>query len=98
MSRPVRLEPDQATAAAEELERWELRDGKLHREFRFSDFAEAFGFMAAVATEAARLDHHPEWTNVYGRVVVDLWTHDVDGLSELDLELARRMDELAGGA
>jgi 4a-hydroxytetrahydrobiopterin dehydratase len=98
MARPTALGPDQLAAALDDLEGWSLQDGKLHAEFRFEDFAAAFGFMAAVATEAARLDHHPEWSNVYSQVVVDLVTHDVGGITDLDLQLARRMNELAGSS
>jgi 4a-hydroxytetrahydrobiopterin dehydratase len=76
---------------------WSLRAGKLHKVFLFRDFAEAFGFMAAVAVAAERLNHHPDWTNVYRRVEVNLVTHDAGGVTELDFALAARMDELAGG-
>lgn len=98
MTRPVPLEPAQLSAAVDGLPGWSLVEGKLHTELRFADFASAFGFMSAVATEAARLDHHPEWSNVYSRVTVDLVTHDAGGVTELDIELARRMSELAGDA
>lgn len=75
---------------------WEFREGKLHREFRFEDFARAFGFMSAAALAAEKMDHHPEWSNVYNRVVVDLTTHDAGGITELDFELAAAMSKLAG--
>jgi 4a-hydroxytetrahydrobiopterin dehydratase len=71
------------------------RGGTLHREFVFHDFAEAFGFMAQVALHAERHDHHPEWFNVYNRVAVTLTTHDVQGLSMADVELAMFMDRIA---
>jgi 4a-hydroxytetrahydrobiopterin dehydratase len=71
---------------------WEIIDGKLHRELIFGDFAEAFGFMARVAIQAEKLDHHPEWSNVWNRVTVDLVTHDAGGLTDLDFELAARID------
>ena len=74
---------------------WTIEDGKLHREFRFDGFVEAFGFMASLALVAERLDHHPEWSNVYNRVVVDLTTHDVGGISALDFELAAAADRLS---
>lgn len=96
MERPTVLEGAELDAALDQLPEWQLRDGKLRSEFAFDDFAAAFGFMAAVATEAARLDHHPEWTNVYSRVTVELVTHDAGGITELDVTLARRMSELAG--
>lgn len=95
MARPQLLTDEQLAEAVASFEDWSLVDGKLHAEFRFADFARAFGFMAAVATEAARLDHHPEWTNVYGRVTIDLVTHDAGGVTSLDVELATRTSELA---
>lgn len=84
--------------AVAKLPQWSLREGKLHREFRFRDFVTAFGFMAQVALLAEKRDHHPEWSNVYGRVRVDLVTHDAGGVTASDLELARDMDRLAQGS
>ena len=78
------------------LNGWEVQDGKLHREFQFDNFVEAFGFMSRAALVAEKMDHHPEWFNVYNRVVVNLATHDVDGISERDFELAQTMNGLAG--
>ena len=75
---------------------WESVDGKLHRELRFDDFATAFGFMASVAIVAEKMNHHPEWSNVYNNVTVDLSTHDAGGITELDFELAGRIDQLSG--
>jgi 4a-hydroxytetrahydrobiopterin dehydratase len=74
---------------------WQLAAGKLHKGFRFPDFVAAFGFMTRAALIAERMDHHPEWRNVYNRVEVDLSTHDAGGLTALDFELARRMEDLA---
>ncbi len=82
--------------ALAELPGWSLEAGKLHREYRFPDFVTAFGFMSSVALVAEAMNHHPEWQNVYNRVVVDLITHDAGGITENDLALARRMDDLAG--
>jgi 4a-hydroxytetrahydrobiopterin dehydratase len=76
---------------------WQLAAGKLHKGFRFPDFVAAFGFMTRAALVAERMDHHPEWRNVYNRVEVDLSTHDAGGLTALDFELARRMEELLTG-
>jgi 4a-hydroxytetrahydrobiopterin dehydratase len=73
---------------------WELVAGQLHKVFRFPDFVAAFGFMSRAALIAERMDHHPEWCNVYNRVDVSLSTHDAGGLTALDFELARRMEEL----
>ncbi|MDX1481134.1 MAG: 4a-hydroxytetrahydrobiopterin dehydratase [Woeseiaceae bacterium] len=91
-----RLDDDEVAQRIDQLDGWELADGKLHREFKFDDFARAFGFMASAAIEADKMDHHPEWSNVYNRVSVDLTTHSEDGITELDFELARRMNALAG--
>lgn len=73
---------------------WQLVGDKLRREFRFADFAQAFGFMTEVALAAERLGHHPDWSNTYNRVVIDLTTHDCRGLSARDFELAKAIDEL----
>lgn len=96
MSRPQRLEEGEIRAALGELPGWTLAGSKLHREFRFADFVAAFGFMSRVALVAEKMDHHPEWSNVYSRVTVDLTTHDAGGITALDVELARRMNALAG--
>jgi 4a-hydroxytetrahydrobiopterin dehydratase len=95
MARPPRLSDDQISTALGDLPGWELRDGTLHREFEFDDFSRAFGFMAACATVAQALDHHPDWSNVYATVVVTLSTHDVGGLTELDVQLATKMSQFA---
>jgi len=73
---------------------WSLVDGKLHREIRFTDFVEAFGFMSRVALVAESMNHHPEWFNVYNSVVVDLSTHDAGGVTQTDLKLAARINEM----
>ena len=73
---------------------WKVVQGKLHREFVFTDFNEAFSFMIKVAAIAKKIDHHPEWSNVYKKVKVYLSTHNVRGISELDFKLARRIDLL----
>jgi len=94
MARP-RLAEDELTRALEGLPGWRLAAGKLHREYRFADFSAAFGFMTRVALEAERLDHHPEWSNVWNRVVVDLVTHDSGGVTASDVALAKKMEALA---
>jgi 4a-hydroxytetrahydrobiopterin dehydratase len=76
------------------LPHWTLKNAKLHREFKFKDFIEAFSFMTEVAKVAEELNHHPDWTNVYNTVTVFLQTHDAGGITEKDFELARKMDEL----
>ena len=77
------------------LKGWKLKNGKLHREYKFESFVEAFGFMTSVAISAEAMNHHPEWFNVYDRVTVDLVTHDLKGISTWDVALAERMDQLA---
>ena len=88
-----------AAAALADLPQWRAVEGRdaIARDFRFGDFAGAFAFMTAVAEEAERLDHHPEWRNVYDRVEVVLTTHSTGGVSALDVALARFMDRAAGG-
>ncbi len=70
----------------------------IRKIWKFASFSEAWGFMSRVALVAERMNHHPEWTNIYNTVDVTLTTHDCDGLSRLDLDLARAMDRLAGSA
>ena len=84
------LEPLKATG-------WEEADGRdaIHKTFEFKNFVEAFGWMTRAAIHAEKLNHHPEWSNVYKTVEVTLTTHDVDGLSALDVKLAQVMDKLA---
>jgi 4a-hydroxytetrahydrobiopterin dehydratase len=89
------LEGDALNEAVADLQGWSLVNGKLRREFRFSDFVAAFGFMTRVALVAEAMDHHPEWSNVYSRVSVDLTTHDAGGITASDVALAKRMNELA---
>lgn len=74
---------------------WSLEKGKLHREYRFGSFAEAMGFMTIAAIGIEKMNHHPEWFNVYNRVNVDLTTHDAGGISARDFDLARLLDSVA---
>ncbi len=74
---------------------WKINEGKLSKTFVFKNFVQAFGFMTQVALIAEKTDHHPEWFNVYKTVVVDLTTHEVDGISERDFSLALAMDKIA---
>jgi 4a-hydroxytetrahydrobiopterin dehydratase len=87
---------DRAKALAE-LAGWTSLSGRdaIGKSFKFKTFSEAWGFMARVALEAEKMDHHPEWTNVYNKVDVVLSTHSAQGLTELDVKLARKMDLFA---
>lgn len=87
---------DNVVAAMKKLhEDWDVVSGKLHRELTFSNFVLAFSFMTEVALVAERIDHHPEWTNVYNRVIIDLVSHDPAGITQLDLDLAAVIDAAA---
>ena len=92
---PEKLSDSDVATRLESVDDWVLENGKLRREFRFANFVEAFGFMTRVAIEAEKMNHHPEWFNVYNKVVVDLTTHDAGGISELDFRLAEIMNALA---
>jgi 4a-hydroxytetrahydrobiopterin dehydratase len=74
--------------------RWTVVDGRLRREWRCANFVEAFGFMARVALLAEKAGHHPDWSNAYGRVTIELVTHDAGGLTALDFDLAEAIDRL----
>lgn len=89
-----KLADDQVKSKLEDLDGWSLANGKLRREFKFGNFVEAFGFMASAAIEAEKMNHHPEWSNVYNKVTVELVTHDAKGITELDFELAGKMNAL----
>ncbi len=93
-SMAAKLSESEIRAALIELGGWTLLHGKLHRENTFSDFVHAFGFMSSAALVAESLGHHPEWTNVYNRVTVDLTTHDAGGITEKDVELAGKLEAL----
>ena len=90
-----KLDENEIKRRLEGLPFWTVRDGKLHREYRFADFVTAFGFMTSVALVAEAMNHHPEWFNVYKTVEVTLSTHDAGGLTEPDINLAEAMVRLA---
>ncbi|WP_428086230.1 4a-hydroxytetrahydrobiopterin dehydratase [Candidatus Thioglobus sp.] len=77
-----------------QLPEWSIAQQKLHREFEFKDFIQAFGFMAQVAMICEKMNHHPQWSNVYKCVVVDLTTHSKDCITQLDIDLAVHMNEI----
>jgi len=94
MNREV-LTTEQTVAAAQELPEWAIVADGLERTFEFGNFVQAFSFMTAIAMHCERLDHHPEWSNVYGTVRVRLTTHDRGGITGLDVTLAGLMESLA---
>jgi 4a-hydroxytetrahydrobiopterin dehydratase len=85
---------EQIAAALKDLDGWELKNEKLHRELKFKNFVQAWGFMTQVAILAERADHHPEWFNVYSRVIIDLTTHEANGISQRDIELAQKINQI----
>jgi 4a-hydroxytetrahydrobiopterin dehydratase len=97
MARDVKpLSEQEIEEALAGLPGWSLEDSMLHKTFQFKNFGEALGWMVRVGLEAEKLDHHPDWCNSWNRVHVHLLTHSVNGLSELDIRLAKKMDSLAG--
>ena len=94
---PTKLDEAQRKTLAARLPGWTVADGRdaLQKTFKFADFSAAFGFMTRAALAAEKMDHHPEWSNVWNRVEVTLSTHSAGGLTELDVKLAEAMDKLA---
>lgn len=93
MARPIKLDDDTITQRLEAMPNWRREGDAIRRDLKFADFAEAFGFMARIALVAEKMDHHPDWKNVYNRVEVTLNTHDAGGITELDFALAERIDK-----
>ncbi len=98
MTRPQRLTASERSAALATLSGWHAVGGRdaIAKSFKFKDFSEAFGFMSRSALMAEKLDHHPEWSNVYAKVDVTLSTHDAGGVTTLDIRLAEAMNVIAG--
>jgi len=86
---------EEIAAALKEHPGWQLHNGKLHREYKFADFPHAFGFMATAAPGIEKMNHHPEWSNVYNGVIVDLSTHDAGGITLKDFDLATLLEGIA---
>jgi 4a-hydroxytetrahydrobiopterin dehydratase len=91
----AKLSDQEIHAKLGKLSGWTISQGKLHREYKFADFVHAFGFMAAAAVQAEAFAHHPEWSNVWNRVTVDLTTHDAGGITDKDFQLAAAMESIA---
>lgn len=91
-----KLSDAEIKSSLQALPGWEMKDGKLHKQYKFGTFAQAVGWMVAVSIHADKMDHHPEWSNVYNRVTVFLVTlHLENAISNLDVELAQQMEKLA---
>ncbi|MEP7362197.1 MAG: 4a-hydroxytetrahydrobiopterin dehydratase [Acidobacteriota bacterium] len=95
MERPTMLTQAELDEALRQLPGWTYLAAKLHREYKFADFVHAFGFMATAALAIEAMNHHPEWSNVYSSVTIDLSTHDAGGITELDVELAGKLEKIA---
>jgi 4a-hydroxytetrahydrobiopterin dehydratase len=89
------LSTAEITTQLSQLIGWEVKDGKLHRQFQFANFVTAFGFMTNMATVSEDLGHHPEWFNVYNKVTVDLVTHDAGGITQKDIDWAAQANKFA---
>ena len=90
----TKLSDEQIRKELTDLPGWSLVNGKLHKDFVFKDFIEAFGFMSTAALHIEKMNHHPEWFNVYNKLIVDLTTHDAGGITENDIKLAKTLNSL----
>jgi 4a-hydroxytetrahydrobiopterin dehydratase len=91
----AKLTDAELSSAVAKLPGWSVKSGKLHRDYKFPDFAHAFGFMATAAPSIEKNNHHPEWANVYNKVSVDLTTHDAGGITQKDVDLAVLLESIA---
>ena len=96
-SRSEKLSDSEIERALEGVPGWTIRSGKLNREFRFRDFNQAFGFMTRAALYSETMNPHPEWSNTYATVIVDLVTHSANGITKLDFDLAKKMNAISDG-
>ena len=90
----IKLSDEQIRKELTDLPGWSIVNGKLHKDFVFKDFIEAFGFMSTAALHIEKMNHHPEWFNVYNKIKVDLTTHDAGGITQNDINLARILNSL----
>jgi 4a-hydroxytetrahydrobiopterin dehydratase len=95
MATQKKLSAEEIQTVLQKLSGWTIKDAKLHREYQFGDFAHAFGFMTIAAIGIEKMNHHPEWFNVYNRVRIDLTTHDSGGITQKDAELAHLLEQIA---
>ena len=94
MTMVTALSEDQIRLSLEQLDGWQYSDNKLHKEYRFKDFKQAFDFIAQVAEIAEAINHHPQWSNIYNLVTIDLYHHEKDAVTQLDIELALKIERL----
>ena len=92
-----KLNDQEIDAGVAKIPGWSIERGNLHRAFEFADFSQAFGFMTRVALAAEAMNHHPDWSNAWNKVVIDLSTHSVGGITTNDFELAGKIQKLFGG-
>jgi 4a-hydroxytetrahydrobiopterin dehydratase len=91
----TKLTDSELAAALAGLSGWTVAENKIHKDYKFADFVHAFGFMSTAALAIEKMNHHPEWFNVYNRVTVYLTTHDAQGVTSKDIDLAKLLDGLA---
>ena len=89
-----KLSQEEVDAKLKELDGWSVMDKKLHKEFQFDSFNQAFGFMTRAAMEIEKMNHHPEWCNIYNKITIELTTHDAGGVTENDIDLAKILNSL----
>lgn len=90
----MRLSEEQISEELKNLSGWIVKDEKLHKDFEFCSFNEAFGFMTRASMEIEKMNHHPEWFNVYNKLSIDLTTHDAGGITQNDIQLAKILNSL----
>ncbi len=91
----MRLSSEQISEELKNLSGWIVKDEKLHKDFEFEDFNQSFGFMTRAAMHIEKMNHHPEWFNVYNKLTIDLMTHDAGGITQNDINLAKILNSLA---
>ena len=91
----MKLSAEKISEQLKNLQGWSIKDEKLHKDFEFESFNEAFGFMTRASMEIEKMNHHPEWFNVYNKISVDLMTHDTGGITKNDIQLAKILNSLA---
>ena len=90
----TKISQEQIKNELKNMSGWTVVEGKLHKEFQFDDFNQAFGFMTRAAMHIEKINHHPEWFNVYNKLIVELTTHDAEGITENDIKLAKILNSL----